>query len=183
MRDVVRDVVGEVAPDELILVEGLFVVDDETALRRLSSRGQRREPLGFGLGEIAALVTPVVWMALDEAAHQIVSATVGAAGRRSGTWLRRIMRRPVAAPRILPPLAPEQLEAIRVRVVELAGESGMESPQAQALGERVVARLVLPGQPGAEATTPASRPPAPDEETTSDAVHGDRPGSDTQGRA
>ncbi|WP_330342262.1 hypothetical protein [Streptomyces sp. NBC_00557] len=141
VRDVVREIVSELAPHELLVLDGLLVVDDDTALRRLSSRGER-EPLGFGVGEATALVTPVVWMALDEAARQVVSATVAAAGRRSREWLRRIGRRP-AAPRVLPPLAPEQLEAVRLRVAQLAVESGLDAGAAEVLAERVVARLVL----------------------------------------
>ncbi|MEV6036511.1 hypothetical protein AB0L65_35525 [Nonomuraea sp. NPDC052116] len=34
--------------------------------------GRRRQTLGFGLGEVAALVTPVVWLAVDHAAQRIV---------------------------------------------------------------------------------------------------------------
>src|SRR5437879_4790292 len=64
VRDVVREVVAEIAPTELALVDGLAQFDDATAVRRLRPRGGRREPLGFGLGEILALVTPVVWLAL-----------------------------------------------------------------------------------------------------------------------
>lgn len=144
VRDVVRVIVNELAPHELILLDGLLLVDDDSALRRLAS-GQDRDPLGFGLGEAAALVTPVVWMALDEAARQIVSAGVASAGRRSRLWLRRIGRRPTA-PRVLPPLEPGQLEAVRLRVVQLAVESGLERGAAEALAERVVARLVLPAE-------------------------------------
>ncbi|MET8765645.1 hypothetical protein [Streptomyces sp. NPDC004658] len=148
MRDVVRDVVGELAPHELILLDALLLVDDDTALRRLA-RGRHRDPLGFGLGEAATLLTPVVWMALDEAARQMVSATVASAGRRARPWLRRIRRRPAqpVQSRLLPPLTSEQLEAVRSRVAELAVESGLEREAAEALAERVVARLVLPVEP------------------------------------
>jgi hypothetical protein len=141
VRDVVREIVSELAPHEVLLLDGLLLVDDDTALRRLSSR-RDREPLGFGLGEAAALVTPLVWMALDEAARRIVSATVAAAGRRARGWLRRIGRRSTT-PRVLPPLTPGQLEAVRLRVAQLGVESGMDDAAAEVLAERVVARLVL----------------------------------------
>ncbi|MGW2715252.1 hypothetical protein ACWC4J_40795 [Streptomyces sp. NPDC001356] len=148
MRNVVRDIVAELAPHELIVLDALLLVDDDTALRRLA-RGRHRDPLGFGLGEAATLLTPVVWMALDEAARQVVSTTVASAGRRAGPWLRRIRRRPAepAQSRPLPPLTPEQLEAVRSRVARLAVESGLEREAAGALAERVVARLVLPAEP------------------------------------
>jgi hypothetical protein len=71
VRDVVRDVVVEVAEEELPIVDGLAGFDDAGALRRLRGRGRRREPLGFGLGEVAALVTPVVWLVVDEIARQV----------------------------------------------------------------------------------------------------------------
>ncbi|MGW4595415.1 hypothetical protein ACWEOA_08800 [Streptomyces sp. NPDC004457] len=148
MRNVVRDIVAELAPHELIVLDALLLVDDDTALRRLA-RGRHRDPLGFGLGEAATLLTPVVWMALDEAARQVVSTTVASAGRRARPWLRRIRRRPAepAQSRPLPPLTPEQLEAVRSRVARLAVESGLEREAAGALAERVVARLVLPAEP------------------------------------
>lgn len=143
-----RDIVGELAPHELIVLDALLLVDDDTALRRLGS-GRHRDPLGFGLGEAATLLTPMVWMALDEAARQVVSTTVASAGRRARPWLRRIRHRPAepAQSRLLPHLTPEQLEAVRSRVARLAVESGLEREAAGALAERVVARLVLPAEP------------------------------------
>ncbi|MGW3952829.1 hypothetical protein ACWEKM_18310 [Streptomyces sp. NPDC004752] len=41
---------------------GLLELDDATAVRRLNGHRQWREPLGFGVGEIAVLVTAVVWL-------------------------------------------------------------------------------------------------------------------------
>lgn len=75
LRDVVRDVVTEAAPDELPLMEGLGRSDDESAVRRLTRRNRPAEPLAFGLDEIAVLVTPVVWIALDEAVRQVMGST------------------------------------------------------------------------------------------------------------
>ncbi|GAB7029294.1 hypothetical protein AB0G35_33045 [Streptomyces sp. NPDC021749] len=164
MRDVVREVAGEVAPDERLLVEGLLRIGDERAVARLRGRGRAREPLGFGVQEVTALVTPVVWLALDEAVRRAAGAAVENVGRRSKAWLRRVARRP-AAVRVVPPLTAEQLESVRQRILELGAESGLPAATATALAERVVARLVLPpgrqvaqeggdggsGQPGPEA--------------------------------
>lgn len=143
VREVVREVVGEVAPDEMVLVDGLLRIDDERAVARLRGRGRAREPLGFGVQEVTALVTPVVWLALDEAARKVAGAAVENVGRRSKAWLRRVARRP-AAVRVVPPLTAEQLESVRQRVLELGAESGLAPETATALAERVVARLVLP---------------------------------------
>jgi hypothetical protein len=142
VRDIVRETVAEVAPDELIVVEGLFRFDDDRVARLLASRTGRHEPLGFGLEEVAALVTPIVWTALDEAARQAAGEAVGRAVRRSTRWLRTITRSP-AAPQVLPALTSGQLQAVRERVLELAAESGIAPEAAAALAERLVARLVL----------------------------------------
>ncbi|MEW2514756.1 hypothetical protein [Streptomyces sp. NPDC046870] len=175
MRDVVRDIVGELAPHELIVLDALLLVDDDTALRRLAG-GRHRDPLGFGLGEAATLLTPVVWMALDEAARQVVSATVASAGRRARPWLRRIRSRPAepAQSRLLPQLTPEQLEAVRSRVARLAVESGLEREAAGALAERVVARLVLPAEPQPDDGVE----PGPDDDADPEPDDGADPGPD-----
>ncbi|WP_063838211.1 hypothetical protein [Saccharothrix sp. ST-888] len=143
MRDLVREIVADVAPEELPLVEGLCQSDDESVVRRLSGRNRSREPLGFGLDEVTALVSPVVWLALDEAVRKSVGAAVGSAGRGSRTLLRRILRKPPPA-RVMPALTAEQLDAVQRRVQELAANSGMEEVAAVVLAERVVARLALP---------------------------------------
>jgi hypothetical protein len=45
----VRDVVAEVAPEELPLVAGVTGFDDATVVRRLGGRCRRSDTLGFGL--------------------------------------------------------------------------------------------------------------------------------------
>ncbi|MDC7337757.1 MULTISPECIES: hypothetical protein [Streptomyces] len=142
VRDIVRSVVAELAPDELVLVEGLWRYDDDSVVARLAGRRRSREPLGFGLQEVTALITPVAWLVLDEAARKVVGTAVTSATDRTRGWLRRVTRRP-AAVRTLPPLSEEQLAAVRARVLELGTESGLAPETATALAERVVARLVL----------------------------------------
>ncbi|MET9243358.1 hypothetical protein [Nonomuraea sp. NPDC003709] len=69
---------------------GLAGFGDATAIRRLGGRGRRRETPGFGLGEVAALVTPVVWLAVDHAAQRIVGAEADVGGRRARSALRKL---------------------------------------------------------------------------------------------
>lgn len=142
VSDVVRDVVAEAAPEELLLVEGLSRFDDETIVRRLTHRSRPREPLGFGLEEIAQLVHPVVWIAVVEAVRRIVDSAV--AGVAKGPWARlrrRLRRRP--APLTVPPLTREQIVEVRQRVLELAAQNGMERERAVKLADLLVARLPL----------------------------------------
>ena len=57
IRDVVRDVVAEVAAEELPVVAALAELDEAAAPRRMARRKRRQDSLGFGLGEIVVLVT------------------------------------------------------------------------------------------------------------------------------
>ncbi|MFG1953474.1 hypothetical protein [Micromonospora sp. NPDC048830] len=142
VRDAVRDVVAEVAPDELVLADALRRFDDDTALRRLTRARQSRDMLGFGLGEAAVLVTPLVWIAVDEVVRAAVGAGITRVGTGARTWLRARLRRP-QPPRAMPALTGEQLRAVRDRVGELAVAAGLAPAEAATLADRVVARLAL----------------------------------------
>ncbi|MGI8306004.1 hypothetical protein [Saccharopolyspora hattusasensis] len=159
VRDVVHDVVAEVASDELPLVAGLARSDDATVVRRLSRWGQRREPLGFGLAEIAAMVTPVVWLAVDEVAQRLAGAAVDGAAKGAKGLLGKIFRRK-KTPAVVPPLAPEQLAEVRQRVLELAAQRGLEPEHAITIADAVVARLALPRGPAQGPTDPDASTPA-----------------------
>jgi hypothetical protein len=79
VRDVVRDVVAKVAPEELPVVDGLAEFDDATIVRRLNGSGRRREPLGFGLAELVVLVTPVAWLVVNQVAERVAGSAVDGA--------------------------------------------------------------------------------------------------------
>jgi hypothetical protein len=151
VRDVVRDVVAETAPEELPLVAGLAGLDDATVVRRLGGRSRRNEQLGFGLGEIAALVTPVVWLALHQMAQRLAAAAVDEAAHGAKAVLRKVLRRTAGAETI-PPLTREQLGEVRELVLASAAQRGLGERRASVLADTVVARLALaPGDPGPEA--------------------------------
>ncbi|MEV8529259.1 hypothetical protein AB0451_34815 [Streptomyces sp. NPDC052000] len=131
--DLVRDVVAEVAPEELPLVVGLAGLDDATVVRRLDGR---REALGFS--EVAALVTPVVWLAVYQAAQRIVD---GAASRATSV-LRKLFGRP-PGPVTVPPLTREQLNDVRESVLEMGRQRGLGAERAMTVADAVEARLAL----------------------------------------
>ncbi|MER7760369.1 hypothetical protein [Streptomyces sp. NPDC097619] len=156
------------APDEVVLVDGLLALDDAAALRRLSGRGDR-EPLGFGLAEAAALATPVVWLVLHQVASTLAGVATEGALRRTGHWLKRVVRRP-SAPEVLPALERSQLAEVRRQVLEAALLKGAAPEQAQGLADAVVAALVLepapapapdPAPTSAPAEIAPAEPPAP----------------------
>ncbi len=163
VRDVVRDVVAKVAREELPLVEGLAGFDDATVVRRLGRRGGRREPLGFGLGEVVALVTPVVWLVVDQAAKKAAGSAVDGAAKGTKAALRKIFRRKAPAVAV-PPLTREQLGEVRRRVLETAAQRGLSQERAMVIADAVVARLAL-AAPSDDVRGPA----APDSSTGSGA--------------
>ncbi|CAM5691076.1 MULTISPECIES: hypothetical protein [Streptomyces] len=158
VRDVVRDVVAEVAPEELPLVAGVAGFDDATVVRRLGGRSRRGDTLGFGLGEVAALVTPVVWLALHQAAQQLVGTAVDSGVDRARSALRKLFRRPVEAVTV-PPLSREQLALVRESVLRTAAQRGLEEERASMIADAVVTRLVLaePEDAGPEPAGPDGR--------------------------
>ncbi|MEU3573154.1 hypothetical protein AB0E96_32720 [Kitasatospora sp. NPDC036755] len=166
MRDVVRDVVAEAAAEELPLVVWLTRFDDASVVRRLAGRS-RSEALGFGLGEVAALVTPVVWLALDAVGQKLAGAAVDGAAKGMRAGLRKVFRKG-AEPVTVPPLTREQLAEVRQSVLESAAQRGMAEQRASAIADAVVARLVL-AEPVGPALDPAAR-----DSTASDAVTQDR---------
>ncbi|MFE4020197.1 hypothetical protein ACFXPZ_22770 [Streptomyces sp. NPDC059101] len=103
IRDVVHDVVAQLAPEELPIVAALAGLDEDVALRRLWRGGRREDPLGFGLGEVAALVAPVVWVALDGAVRRLGDAAGEGAAKGVRSVARRILRRR-SAPTVIPAL-------------------------------------------------------------------------------
>ncbi len=155
VRDLVRSVVAVLAPEELPLVDGLRRFDDATVVRRLSGRHGHREPLGFGAGEIAMLVTPVVWLVLDGVAQRMAAATADRVAQGATGTLRRIFRRP-AAPVEVPPLTREQLAEVRALVLATAEQRGLSPRRAAEIADALVARLALSGGEG----PPAEETPA-----------------------
>ncbi|MFG3282331.1 hypothetical protein [Streptomyces sp. NPDC048111] len=159
----VRDVVADQAPHELPLLDGLAGIDDGR-LTQLFADSERREALlGFGITEVAGLVTPVVWMAVDETARRAVRSTLDASTRRLSVVARRLLRRPLPSPQAVTPLTSAQLSVVHQRVRELARASAIEVPQAQALADAVVSRLAREGERPPAEPAPAIRP-APETE-------------------
>jgi len=134
VADVAREVIGQVAPEELPLVEGLSRMEPDTVHRRLSGRHTRRDPLGFGLTEAATLLSPVLWIALEETVRRtVVSAEDGAVKGSKALWRR--LRRGRQAPLVVPPLTEAQIEQVRSRVLELAAAQGVTPENATSLAD------------------------------------------------
>ncbi|MGP3769187.1 hypothetical protein ACTWJ8_00025 [Streptomyces sp. SDT5-1] len=135
VRDVVRDVVAEVAPEEVLLLDKLTNLDDERLTRLFASHLQNMEPDHDVVGvDVTAAVTPVVWTAVDEAARG-----ANAGGR---TMVDRLLGRPRPAP-VIRPRSTAHLESVRHLVRERARAARLGEDAATALAEAVAARLAL----------------------------------------
>lgn len=137
IRDVVADVVAEVAEEELFLINALATLDDEAVVKRLTAREQRRDPLGFGAETAAAVVTSIVWIALTEAVCKLVDSAVD----RLGEAKRR--RRRKAVPTSVPPLTRDQLAAVKAAIVAAARKAGLSESRTDVIAQATVSRLVL----------------------------------------
>ena len=164
--EIVRDVIAEVAPAELPVVDGLRKLDPGMVRRRLRRR-RSRGPVGFGLDVVVPVMTPVAWIAVDELVRRGVDGVSGSLAGRIGQSLRAMVRsltrRPQAkAAAMAPPLSPQQLDEVRRRILELAPKYYLTSADAEALADRVVARLVLAAAPsnGSQPSAGAGKDPA-----------------------
>ncbi len=145
VRDVVRDVISEVAPEELPLVDRLRRLDDEQVLKLLTRRRRRRDLLGFGLSEMVALASPVVWVVASEAAKRFTNSAITGSGKAAKAGLRKLFRRAKTAS-VVPPLTKEQIEDVWTKTRNSALSNGMDQQRAESLADAVMRRLLVRGQ-------------------------------------
>ncbi|MBP2056413.1 hypothetical protein J2Z21_009431 [Streptomyces griseochromogenes] len=128
------------------MVEGLLRYSDAEVLARLRRRRQRRDPLGFGFSEVAPLVTPVLWLALDGARKRVADAVVDSAAHGSASLWQRILRRR-SKPEVIPVLTRAQQALVKEMVLDAAVEAGLSQQRAKRIADGVVAGLAL-AEPG-----------------------------------
>lgn len=144
IRDVVRLVVHDVAPDESELFDVVSKGDDARVLRRLKRR-RRHGPLEFGVTGVEVLVAPVVWLALDDARKRLADAVVGGTASGIARLVRRMLRRP-AAPARMPPLTRMQERFVWRYVLDAAKQAKLSDERATEIANAVLAHLAL-GEP------------------------------------
>ncbi|MEB8342104.1 hypothetical protein [Streptomyces endophyticus] len=143
VRDVVRDVVAEVAPDEVLLLDKLANLDEGRVTRLFARTVEDGEPYECGHVDVTAPVTPVVWLALDEAARSTTCRTADRRTARRKPLLRHLFRRPARPAPELRCLSAAQLDAVRHLVHAHAHSARLGEDAAQALADSVVSRLAL----------------------------------------
>jgi hypothetical protein len=120
IRDVVREVVAEVAPDETVIIDGFEGTGNARAVRRLERRSGRSEPLGFGVGDLVPIVAPVVWIVLTKFLETLAEEASQSVWKR----LLRLLRRKRLE--TVPPLTEAQVEEACGAVEKALLEKGFE---------------------------------------------------------
>lgn len=147
--ELARRVVRKIAPEELPsfdIVAAPYLKNPEQAERRL--RRAYDDPLGFGLGDIVAMATPVVALvsgsvitAVSDSVGKAVTDGTANAVRKAWRKLRGKPLQPLELPST--PLSTTQLAEVRQIALDRALSLGMERQKAEALADAVVAALVL----------------------------------------
>ncbi|MHB9756421.1 hypothetical protein ACYBSK_18750 [Streptomyces sp. BYX5S] len=146
VRDVVRDVIVDVAPDEVLPLDRLAALD-ETQVTRLFARradGGDGGPRRPGDVDVTGPLTPVVWTAVTEAVGSAGPASPRRA-RRPAPFVRLLapFRRPPRPPAYVPPLCAEQLDVVGERVRERVRQARLGEDAAATVAAAVVSRLAL----------------------------------------
>ena len=148
VTDVARDVLSQIAPDELPIFPAASradVADPAAALRGL---GARDEVLGFGIEALAAAATPVVLIVVTEVFQFLTSVAAEAAADGLTKEISEVVRamfkrfRP-SATSIPSVLSREHIATIHGNVLLAAQRLRLPQDKARALANAVTAQLVL----------------------------------------
>ena len=147
--ELARRVVRKIAPEELPsfdVVAAPYLESPKQAERRL--RRAHDDPLGFGLGDIVAMATPVIALvsgsvitAVSDSVGKAVRDGTGNAMRRAWRKLRGKQLKPLELPST--PLTTSQLAEVRQIALARALSLGMKQQKAEALADAMIAALVL----------------------------------------
>jgi hypothetical protein len=155
VRDVVRAVVESKAGHELAYFGKLTRFDDSWALWCLRRRRGRDESLAFGPGETAALITSVVWIAINEAAKDFGTAAGDGMFVGLRALLRRLLRR---KPRrvVVPPLTGQQRDKVCDTVEKELRKARLSEKRAKDVANAVFRELSkgFPLEAGADPAVP-----------------------------
>jgi hypothetical protein len=147
---VARDQVAQVAPQELVLFRAQSAAYFADPDRAPQTRAGKEEMLGFGVGEAAVLLTPVILRVSKEVvaflAEQVqkslATQTPGLVDDLVKSLFKRL--RPASGPApAATPLTTAQLAQVRRLALEKAQQDGLAEPQAALLADSIVGGLVV----------------------------------------
>ncbi|MEO6085414.1 MAG: hypothetical protein ABIQ18_20075 [Umezawaea sp.] len=134
--DTARDVVADLAPDELALFEPVSRAYLRDPKKVLSDRERPGAVLGSGLDVAVTLLSPVA-LGVATAVYEHLLDKTGEKIVESGGKLFKRLRRPKNAPEI----TADQLDELRALAVERAKELGVADDLAEKVGDTLRATL------------------------------------------
>jgi hypothetical protein len=151
VRELARLVVSQVAPEEL----PMFAVVADACLtdpdRMVRGREDVRERLGFGVGEVAALITPFTVLAATEVVKYLTASALevgrGAAGRIFRRKSKDARRKAAEEARRLE-LRDDQVLELRRIVLEKARQLDLPEAKAELLADAFVGSIAAGGKGG-----------------------------------
>ncbi|MGJ6963788.1 hypothetical protein ACSDR0_17935 [Streptosporangium sp. G11] len=162
VADIGHGVVAEVFPEELPVFAAVSSAYFDDPDRTLAGKDRNGGPLGFGLAEVTALMTPAVLWVVQVVVQHYTQPYVekGADGLRSKA-ARLFRRRGKGVPgpddvdvESLRALTPEQRAELRGVAVDAARRRGLSPDQAELIADAIVHRI-----PGAgDEQSPPNRP-------------------------
>ncbi|HEY0641066.1 MAG TPA: hypothetical protein VGD67_25825 [Pseudonocardiaceae bacterium] len=144
-----RRLVTAVAPDELPAFDAVatpYLAEPAAAERRL--RRAQDDPLGFGLGDVVAMATPVIALVSASVVTALSDGLADSMRAGGRSVLRRVRARfggGTVAPQALPAgggWSAEQLAEVRRIALARATRLGMATENAEALADAVVGELL-----------------------------------------
>jgi hypothetical protein len=141
IADITYDVIVQMAPDELPLFNAVREAYFKHPEKITKGRGDKEEILGFGIGEVLPLVSPI--------ALAVVSAAVGCIAdtikQSSSEALKRAFKKFRYAQddtkHVLPVLTREQMAEVHRVAVAKARQLKLSEAQAKRLADAVVSQL------------------------------------------
>jgi len=151
VADVARDVVSEIAPQEMPIFAAAsraYFADPDAALKHFRSKDY---VLGFGLDAMAVLLTPVVLQVMSEVIEfltRIAKKAVEDGVQKEASQLVAAMfaKFHSSKPAIPSVLTREQIGLIHGNVLSAAKKLRLPVDKAQSLANAVTAQLVLPNE-------------------------------------
>ncbi len=146
--DVARDVVAQVAPQELPLFRSISseYLKDPTSVT--DKRSGRDEMLGFGLGDAAPFLTPVILYVVTEVIKFLTEEVKKSLRKASSELIEEVVRglfkkfnSPGKKTKQTTSLSPEQLIEVRRIALEKAGQLKVSDEQAKLLADSIAERL------------------------------------------
>lgn len=149
VEELARQLVEALVPEEVptfAVVAAPYLGDSRRAERRL--RQAHDDPLGFGLGDVAAMATPVIVLVSGSVVTALAEGVADSVRSTAAGFLRRMVHRVRRRGGRLAPGSPtmewtmDHLTAVRQVALTRAQDLGMEQSKAEALADAVVGALL-----------------------------------------